>query len=165
MAFLVKVAIVVSSLYSVAMDPVSSSELVCAYSKVRCERILKKTCRRESRCRPIKKHKVDEHLSRVVWKNAVKRGYLVSSCQPYHGGWSTRGSFGLMAAYHIKYLPFGGYCLPAEVFDIPLVSAYASMKKIEKICSKSTNCTYDYVRDFWNGRGYRNAKARKSKDR
>jgi hypothetical protein len=165
MSFFLKVVIFANSLYSIAMSPSKSAQLVAAYSDVRCERILKKTCRRESRCRPVKKHRVDAHLSKVVWENAVRRGYLEPSCQPYHEGWSTRGSFGLMAAYHVKYLPFGGYCLPAEVFDIPLVSAYASMKKIEKICGKNTNCTYDYVRDFWNGRGYRNAKARKHKNR
>ena len=38
------------------------------------------------------------------------------------------------------------------------------MKKIEGICKKNTKCTYKYVRDFWNGRGYRNARTKNSKD-
>ena len=163
LTILIQAAILSYNLHSVAMSPTRSVEFVSSFSKVKSSRILIKTCMRESRCRPVARHKIDEHLSKVVWKNAVKRGYLDPQCQPYHGGWSTRGSFGLMAAYHLKYLPFSGKCLPAEVFDIPLVSAYASMRKIENICKGNTRCTYDYVRDFWNGRGYRNAKARKRK--
>ncbi len=89
-------------------------------------------CFRESRCRAIGVHKIDEHLSDRGWYGQVKLGHLNPECQPYRKGqWATRGAFGLSAASHWNYLP---PCYPPEALDIPIVSAWISARKYIKMC-------------------------------
>jgi hypothetical protein len=89
-------------------------------------------CFRESRCRAIGVHEIDEHLSSIGWHGQVKLGHLDPECQPYRDGqWATRGAFGLSAASHWKYLP---PCYPPEALDIPIVSAWIAARKYAKSC-------------------------------
>lgn len=118
--------------------------------------ILTRTAKRESRLKRIGVHERDQHHSRTVWVKSVKRGWVRKWCQPYRANqWSTRGQHGLMAGYHMRYLPLGGFCMPPSVFDIPLVSAYAAARKLKKACEKERKCTYRNITKYWHGKGYR----------
>lgn len=100
------------------------------------ERELLRICRRESRCLGrVKVHEIDAWASHRVYKKAAKRGWVDPKCQAYvPKGWSTRGAFGLMAAYNLHKL--GIPCLPPEAMDVPIVSALIAAKKLEVECSK-----------------------------
>lgn len=81
-----------------------------------------------------KVHRRDSWASKRVWSKAVKRGWLNPSCQPYGGGgWSTRGSHGLMVAYHLRLVPELGPCPQASAFDRPGVSALAAARKAASV--------------------------------
>lgn len=93
---------------------------------------LLRICRRESRCTYQAVHKVDSHLSRRVWGMAVRAKQIdpeQCSMHEYGAGrrWSTRGAFGMMAAFSLKYLEV---CAPPEILDIPLVSAYIAVHRV-----------------------------------
>lgn len=97
--------------------------------------VLMRICHRESRCRPVRTHAIDSMWGRKAWTRAAYKGWLNPRCQPYRRGqWSTRGSFGLMAAYHVRFLP---YCAPAAALDIPFISALAATQKLTEHCSKA----------------------------
>lgn len=92
-------------------------------------------CRRESRCSAVKVHERDAKFSDRVYRKASAVGWLDPRCQADRPGqWSTRGAFGLMAAYNLRWLP--GRCLPPEVLDVPLVSAWAASEKLEAYCGR-----------------------------
>ena len=62
----------------------------------------------------------------------MRVGWLDSWC-PWHVGpddperFSVRGSFGLSAAYSLRFL---GPCLPPELLDIPVISAFAAARRM-----------------------------------
>lgn len=94
---------------------------------------LVRICRRESRCQPIGIHDIDARLGRAAWRNAVRAGALDPAGCPWHrrgapSRWSTRGSWGTMAAFTLRYL---GGCLPPWVLDIPLVGALAAALRLD----------------------------------
>lgn len=97
-------------------------------------------CRRESvgkgagRCKPLRAHTGDAGASRHVYDRAVAVGWISSRCQPYADRqWSTRGSWGLMAAYHVRFLfP----CAPFWMLDVPAFGAKVAATKLIRICSK-----------------------------
>lgn len=98
-------------------------------------------CRRESagygtgHCKALGVHEGDAGNSRRVWRRAVERGLLNAWCQPYdHRQYSTRGAWGLMAAYNLHYLDMP--CLPPWVLDVPVISAEIAARKLWKICSR-----------------------------
>jgi len=99
---------------------------------------LVRVCHRESRgpgvgaCGSVGVHKLDAGHSRKVWGNAARVGWIDPACQPYGpGGWSTRGAFGLMAAYHVRLL---WPCAPAWVLDVPMLSAWVAASKLKTLC-------------------------------
>jgi hypothetical protein len=98
-------------------------------------------CARESRCTPVGIHSGDAHHGKTVYANAVRAGWLDRGCIFHHGSperFSTRGTAGLMAGYHLRFLPG---CLPPEVLDLPLVSAYVAHRKAEsEACSRHPRC-------------------------
>lgn len=101
---------------------------------------LRRICHRESvgpgagACRPVRVHAIDLKFSARAWRKSVAVGWLDPECQPLDAGpWSTRGSWGLFAAYHARFLPA---CSPAWLFDVPLVSAYVAAKKLEGHCAR-----------------------------
>ena len=98
---------------------------------------------RESRLRPIARHKVDHapkgwsgdglrvarRVGRRAWLRAVQRGLLDPACQPLGepADWSSRGAWGQVAAYAVPYLP---PCSPPWVLDVPLVSAWVALQRL-----------------------------------
>ena len=101
---------------------------------------------RESRLRRVGRHKVDAlprgwtgpglALARSVgaraWQRAVERGLLRPSSCPWHrrgeaSRWSTRGPWGLVAAYSVPYLPG---CWPPWALDLPVVSAWVAVQRL-----------------------------------
>ena len=112
-------------------------------------------CRRESRCRrKVSEHARDSHHGRKVYARAVERGWLRPFCQAPGEGWSTRGSHGLMAGYHVRLL--GVPCLPASAMDVPLLSAIAAARKAQRLCRTRQACDADSLRGYWNGRAFSN---------
>jgi hypothetical protein len=108
-------------------------------------------CRRESRCRPIGAHAVDAWAGPLMHRKAMKVGWLDESCPFHHGRaerFSTRGIYGLSAAYTLRFL---GGCLPPEVLDVPLVSAFAATLRSKHMCKKHGACTREGRRRQWAG--------------
>jgi hypothetical protein len=100
---------------------------------------LARICQRESRCKThpgisanVGIHVRDAASSRRVWRKMVRRKALDPACQPYGPGeWATRGSWGLMAALHARWMP---ECYQAAEFDSPLVSARVAVAKYLEQC-------------------------------
>jgi hypothetical protein len=100
---------------------------------------------RESRGLRIRRHKADERppgytgngslaalwVGGRAWQKAVAVGDLdPERCRWHDRGdprdWSTRGAFGHVAAYALKYLP----CSPPWVLDVPIVSAWVAVQRL-----------------------------------
>lgn len=113
---------------------------------------LRMIAKRESSMQFVSVHDGDSWASRRAWNKAMKKGWLSPLC-PFHersiGGWATRGSFGLFAAYHLRYL--GSYCLPPHLLDSPFVSAVIAIRKMKHICKKYGACTPYERRLVWAG--------------
>lgn len=103
---------------------------------------------RESRLRAVGRHKVDARprgwtgpgltIARSVgaraWARAVQRGLLHPDQCPLHdrgeaSRWSTRGAWGLVAAYSVPYLPG---CWPPWALDIPVISAWVARERLRR---------------------------------
>lgn len=95
---------------------------------------LSKICWRESRCNPISVHSIDVRLSDGAYRAAIGVGWLDAACQPPKiGAYSTRGAFGLMAAFNVRHVD---ECMPPEYLDVPLISALTAGMKLIEHCSK-----------------------------
>ena len=104
---------------------------------------------RESRHTRVGIHKGDSWASGTAYKRALAKGYISPLC-PVWGPpkeYGVRGAHGLMSAYHLRYLPIP--CLPPQVFDIPVVSAYAAAKKAQDICKRYGACTKQERHLIW----------------
>ncbi len=100
-------------------------------------------CMRESSCKAIGIHRIDQKHSRRAWASQVKLGHLDRRCQPSGNGWVARGILGLAPAHHWAYAP---RCFKPEWFDDALFSATVGVAKWLKRC--------DGRRDSaWCGRG------------
>lgn len=121
-------------------------------------RVLKHITWQETRGVALGVHVGDAHLTHRVWRQANRVGWLEPWCQGDGLGWSSRGAWGLMAAYHVRFL---GRCAPAWVFDVPLVSAYVAAKKIREHCAKpparrhSRTARWMRFRPCWKHRRFR----------
>lgn len=95
---------------------------------------LAQICWRESRCQPVGVHRSDARWSdRVFWRGASQR-WLDLRCQnQFQGNWSTRGAFGLMAAYHARHV---APCTTPEYFDVPAISAFVAGMKLIEHCDR-----------------------------
>ena len=100
---------------------------------------LLRICHRESvgpgsgECRPVGVHAIDVWASPTAYQKAVDVGWLDPECQPYvPGEWSSRGSWGLLAAFQLKWV--GVKCAQPWWLDIPLVSAWAAARKLRAHC-------------------------------
>lgn len=96
--------------------------------------------RRESCLRLVGIHPGDAGRSRAVWTDAVRAGLVDPQCQPYRAGaWSTRGSFGTMAALTVVHI--GVPCMPYWSIDIPIVAAFAATRRAHaRRCSQVLGC-------------------------
>lgn len=103
---------------------------------------LEAICERESKCTIIGAHPDDAGQSRAVWTAAARTGKLDPRCQPHRArAWSTRGSFGTMAAYTVVHLP--GTCWQPEALDIPILAAFASARRMKApACRRVRGCRH-----------------------
>jgi hypothetical protein len=109
--------------------------------------VLRAITYRESRGRWLSRHKADQRprgwqgdgdraarrVGSRAWARAVQAGLLDPGTCPFHErgdarDWSTRGSWGHVAAYAMPYLP----CLPPAVLDLPIVSAWVAAKRLRR---------------------------------
>lgn len=108
-------------------------------------------CRRESHCRPVRAHEIDAWAGPLMKRKALKVGWLDESCVFHHGTperFSTRGIYGLSAAYSLRFLDA---CLPPEVLDVPLVSAIAAARRAQHQCETKGACSRSQRRREWAG--------------
>jgi hypothetical protein len=120
-----------------ALDPVASAHTAAQMvGEPGMEVELLRICHRESRCKRVGVHAVDEWASPRVYERAVAAGWVSPGCQPYRPrAWSSRGPWGLMAAYNLKWA--GVPCLQPWVLDFPLVSAVIAARKLKAHCETS----------------------------
>jgi hypothetical protein len=121
------------------------------------EKALVRIVLRESQGVRVGIHERDAWASDIVYRKAVRAGWLDPQSCPFHreeptgagregpsglaakagvpriGRWSTRGAAGLMAAYNLRWLgPVA--CAPPWVLDVPIVSAVASARRYRALC-------------------------------
>jgi hypothetical protein len=91
-------------------------------------------CARESRCGAdglVGVHEGDSHASNKAWEKAMRAGKLDGECQEHawmEGEWSTRGLFGMMAAYHVGELG----CVGPWAMDDPEVAASLAVQRMAR---------------------------------
>jgi hypothetical protein len=131
-------------LWLLTLGPMEAADLVADGEDART---LWAIAYRESRGRWLGRHKVDHrprgwrgngsraaHLvGSRAWTRAVQAGLLRPDRCPWHDrgdprDWSTRGSWGHVAAYAMPYLP----CLPPAALDLPVVSAMVAHKRLRR---------------------------------
>ena len=138
---------IILTIFLAMFDPVASTRIAASAVDARMMRELSRICHRESRCRRVGVHNIDAWASHVAYKRAERVGWVHPTCQPEKRAseaptrprdlaprWSSRGSHGLMAAYHLHL--FKVPCLPPEILDIPIFSAMAAALKLKKMCFK-----------------------------
>lgn len=138
------------SLFSVQTSIGLVSEM---FPKSWLEKEMSRTCHRESRCKAIGVHRRDLHASRLMWRRAVKAGWLNPDKCKYHrlnaGPWSPSGPFGASRAYTWHHI--GSPCIPIEYFDIPIINTIAVAKRMISIAGKRNKRRN--IREAWKGRG------------
>ncbi len=119
----------------VSLSPTQSARLAAyLFQQPHLAPTLIRICQRESRCNPVQAHQGDAKWSPKAYRRAAYKGWVDPTCQPYAPGqYSTRGSFGLMAAYHLHFL---APCAPPRALDVPFLSALAAAQKLTEHCSK-----------------------------
>lgn len=120
------------------------------YSPTEYSDILRQICWRESRCTLQGIHNIDQKYSKQVWEKMVQRNILRPATCVFHRNpyeWSTSGPYGLMRAYHWKFLH--SLCLPPWVIDIPPIATWVAYQKLKKHCRQY--CTYQLSRKYWKG--------------
>lgn len=86
-------------------------------------------CRRESGCTAIGIHAGDRGRSGEVWAMAVRAGRVDPRCQDMRDGWSTRGSWGVMAGFFLHRL--GIPCAPPWLIDVPILGAAIAIDMLQ----------------------------------
>lgn len=136
------------------IDPEPATRVAAVWiDKPRLAHELRTVCRRESRCERISVHTRDRWAGPKMYKKALKVGWLQEWC-PWHADaedphrFGVRGSFGLSAAYSLRFI---GPCVPPEVLDIPIFSAYAAAKRMQAQCELYDACSRQGYRRFWAG--------------
>lgn len=158
-------------------DPVAQSHLWEAiYPSIPHNAIIN-TCILESGCRRIKPtsryyiegtaiHKLDRHAGESAYRGTFRRGFLDTGCEfwpdpadvdltddptTFYEAASTRGNFGMIAAYNTRRL---GRCVPFEALDSPFFGAWSVAVKIDRICTKYERvrkkpCSMQAIRCAW----------------
>lgn len=113
-------------------------------------------CARESRCGRdgrVGVHEGDSRSSDRAWKQAIAAGKLDVDCQEHAwlpGEWSTRGLFGMIAAYHVGWLG----CVGPWVMDDPRVAAHLAVQQFVACNAKRRGeCTCVDHTKMWVGAG------------
>jgi hypothetical protein len=154
-------------------DPVAQARLWEAIFPAIPRGALLDTCLLESGCRRIEPtsryyhegtgiHVLDLDAGERSYRGAYDRGHLqgcefwpdpstLAAGDPWFFNASTRGNYGLIAAFNIRKL---GACVPLEALDSPFFSAWASAVKIDRICQRYEQvrkrpCSKQAVRCAW----------------
>lgn len=131
-------------LWLVSLDPQDAAHLVTPDQAER-DRLVA-IAWRESRIRSVGIHKVDHaprgyrgdglraarRVGSRAWVRAVQRGLLRPDRCSWHAlgepsRWSTRGSWGQVAAFAVPYLPG---CWPPWALDVPAVGAWVALQRL-----------------------------------
>lgn len=112
------------------LPPVPSARLAAQAYDVPSSALVAIT-RREANGQRVGIHQIDARWSRHVCRRARAVGWIASGSDCSAGGWSTRGAFGLMAGYHLRFVGLDRW---PWVLDVPLVSAIAAAKKYRTAC-------------------------------
>ncbi len=122
-----------------SMPPDDAARVVTATDRRMLPELLR-ICRRESvgpaegvPCQPLGVHAIDAHHGAPAWRKAARVRWVDPACQPLEepSEWSTRGSWGLLAAYHVRRLP---PCSPPWLLDYPLLGAMVARDKLADHC-------------------------------
>lgn len=114
----------------------------------------------ESRNKALGVHKGPNAPGRVFYFAAQRAGWL-TDCNPRAPEeWGPRGTYGLVAAYHVRHL---GECVAPEALDIPLVSAYLAARAWEELRRRGF-CDYQARRTAYK-RGAQHPDAKKELER
>lgn len=130
--------ILVSVLAAFLLPPVPAAKVAARLFDVP-ERDLVAVTLRESQGQRIGIHSLDRWASPRACKKARNRELLAQDvvCVGHLGGWSTRGAFGLMAAYNLHWLGLDRW---PWVLDVPFVSAAAAARRYAALCPGDRWC-------------------------
>lgn len=95
------------------------------------EQALVRIAMRESQGQRIGVHRRDAWASERACRKAIRTGWLHEGARCSLPGWSTRGSFGLMAAYSLRWVGLDRW---PEALDVPIVSAVAAARRYRALC-------------------------------
>jgi hypothetical protein len=112
--------------------PVPAARIAAALTGA-SETALVQIVRRESAGQRVGVHERDAKWSEHVCRRARQVGWL-GDVDCGTGGWSTRGTAGLMAAYNLRWLGLSRW---PWVLDVPAVSAVAAARKWKTVCAQA----------------------------
>src|SRR5690606_16103584 len=115
---------------ALALPPVPAARLAARALDVP-EQALIRIVMRESQGQRIGVHERDAWASRRACHKAVAVGWVHEGADCKTGGWSTRGPFGLLSAYQLRWVGMDRW---PWVLDIPVVSAVAAARKYRAAC-------------------------------
>lgn len=150
MSMLMQVAVFLGGLSS---PKLAATFVGSVYDRPDLGRELVHICMRESRCQDVGPHAIDRKWSRTMWERAVKVGWLQPKKCKHHRyraakTWSVSGPWGLSRAYHLRFVG----CVPARWLDVPIVGAYAAMKKMLNACRVYGACDQKSRHRVWAGK-------------
>lgn len=129
--------LVLAFVLAFVLDPRLSAHAVALVTGASANELVA-ICWRESRCRAVTTHAIDQRHGARAYARAVDRGLLDPERCLWHARgdarrWSTRGAWGHLAAYAVPYLG----CVPPWVLDLPIVSAWVAARRLE-VARRST---------------------------
>jgi hypothetical protein len=123
-------------LLALALPPVPAARMAARAFGVD-EQALVDIASRESYGTRMGVHSRDAWTSEPACRKAVRTGWLHDGADCTQPGWGTRGAFGLLAAYNLRYLGLDRW---PWVLDIPLVSAVATVRRYSDLCPGDSWC-------------------------
>jgi hypothetical protein len=91
---------------------------------------LYRIARRESALRTVGAHTADSWAASTMWGRARDVGWISKDCPS--ADTAVHGILGLSAPFHFRWL--GLRCARPEIFDVPIVSAFAGARKHNARC-------------------------------
>ncbi len=125
-------------IFKLLADPVSATKVATAGTGMTREAL--RVCHRESRCEAIGKHTIDASSAAPMYKRATTAGVLLSWCPWHREPVGVTGPHGLSYEYTLQALPRWQRCIPPKVFALPIVSAWAWLKRQEWRCERYGAC-------------------------
>lgn len=122
----------------------------------------------ESTSRPVGVHRGDARLGREMYEKSTRAGWLRPRACPGHRlaadrerrpgrGWGPRGSWGVSAAYGLRWTGLAGCLLGPAILDAPAVGALAAAGHARHCARVRRTRDPDELRACWAGRAKRRA--------